>query len=69
MLGVAELAPEETRSNLQDSLHRTAAGEPPALLSWPRDSTSLASLEALLRVRVAAVQQAVSNLKQVEQDG
>jgi multidrug resistance protein MdtO len=69
MLGVAELAPEQTRSSLQDSLDRTATGEPPAFLSWPRESKSLAALETVLRVRVAALQQAVSNLKQVEQDG
>jgi multidrug resistance protein MdtO len=69
MLGLAELAPEQTRSSLQDSLDLTATREPPAFLSWPLESKSLAALETLLRVRVAALQQAVSNLKQVGQNG
>ena len=69
MLGFAELAPEQVRHSLQDSLVRPATGETPALLCRPPESKSLAALETLLRVRMAALQQAVSNLKQAEQDG
>ena len=66
MLGVAELAPEPARSSLQDSLESTPTVAQPAFL---RDSKPLAALEMVFRVRIAALQQAVSNLKQVEQDG
>ena len=69
MLGVAELAPEQARKSLQDSLESTATVAPPAFLYGPRESKPLAALETVLRVRIAALQQAVSNLKQVEQDG
>ncbi len=69
MLGVAELAPEEVRNSLQDSLQSTTPIAPPAFSYRPRESKPLAALEAVLRVRIAALQQAVSNLKQVEQDG
>ena len=57
MLGVAELASEETSDRLAESQDRTNALEP------------LASLRTLLRVRIGALQQAVSDLKQAEQDG
>ena len=65
MLGVAELAPEQARNSLQDSLESTATVSPPAFLNWPRESKPLAALQTVLRVRIAALQQAVSNLKQV----
>ena len=69
MLGVAELAPEETRDHRYGSLDRIGAGETPAFLTRPSQSKSLSALETILRARVAALQQAVSNLKQAEQDG
>ncbi len=69
MLGVAELAPEWTGDTLKGSLDRSAGVEAPTSLSRPRELKPLAALEALLRVRIAALQQAVSNLKQAEQDG
>ncbi len=69
MLGVAELAPEQVRSSLQDVLGSADTGSPPAFLSWTRESKSLITLETILRVRIAALRQALSNLKQAEQDG
>lgn len=69
ILGVAELAPEQARNSLYDSLDRTATVETPAASNRPQDSKSLAALETVLRVRITALQQAVSNLKQAEQDG
>ena len=69
MLGVAELAPEQARGRLHDYLDRSATIETPAALNRPRESKSLAALETVLGVRIAALQQAVSNLKQAEQDG
>jgi multidrug resistance protein MdtO len=69
MLGVAELAAEETRDHRYDSLDRIGAGETPAFLTRPSQSKSLSALEMVLRARIAALQQAVSNLKQAEQDG
>jgi multidrug resistance protein MdtO len=69
MLGVAELAPEQVRNGLQDSLDRSATRETPAFLYRPAESKSLAALETVLRERIGALRQAVSNLKQAEQDG
>jgi len=69
MLGVAELAPETARNSLHKSLDRTAMIETPAFSCRPRESEPLSALETILRVRIAALQQAVSNLKQAEQDG
>jgi multidrug resistance protein MdtO len=69
MLGLAELAPEEARGSLHDFLDRTATAETPAFLTRPPKSASLVALETVLRVRIAALQLAVSNLKQAEQDG
>ena len=68
MLGVAELAPEQARNSLKDALDHTSAVEPPAVSSSPHQPKSLAALETVLRRRIAALQQAVSNSKQVEQD-
>ena len=62
MLGVTELDPEQARDG-------TATVETKAFLYRPPESRPLAALKTLLRVRIAALQQAVSNLKQVEQDG
>jgi multidrug resistance protein MdtO len=69
ILGVAELAPDQARDRFHDSLDRTAAVETAAASTRSRESKSLAALETVLRVRIAALQQAVSNIKQVEQDG
>jgi hypothetical protein len=69
MLGVAELAPEQARNTLHGYLDRAAHGETSATSNRPRESRSLAALESVLRVRIDALQQAVSNLKQAEQDG
>jgi multidrug resistance protein MdtO len=69
MLCVAELAPEQARDQVNDSLDRTAGVDTPAFLYRPPESKSLAALEKVLRARIAAFQQAVSNLKQAEQDG
>jgi multidrug resistance protein MdtO len=69
MLGLAELAPEEARDKLHDFLDLTATAETPAFLTRPPKSESLVALEMVLRVRIAALQLAVSNLKQAEQDG
>jgi len=68
MLGVAELASEQATDRLPLSVDSTATVE--TLISdLPRESKSFAALEAVLHVRIAALQHAVSNLKQVEQDG
>jgi multidrug resistance protein MdtO len=69
MLGVAELAPERARDRLYDSPDRAVTVETPAASNRAPELKSLAALEAVLRVRIAALQQAVSNLKQAEQDG
>jgi len=69
ILGIAELSTEQTRSRLQNFVDGTAPGERRAVSSWPQESKPLAALETLFRVRVAALQQALSNLRQVEQDG
>ena len=69
MSGFAELAPEQARNSIQDSLGRTATVETPAFLYRPRESKSLAALDTVLRVRIAALQQAMSNLKRADQDG
>jgi multidrug resistance protein MdtO len=62
MLGVTELDPEQAKDG-------TATVEAKAFLYRPPESKPLSALKTLLRVRIAALQQAVSNLKQVEQDG
>jgi multidrug resistance protein MdtO len=67
MLGVAELACEQAIDRRHRLLEITATAEAP-VSNRPRESKSFAALEAVLRVRIAALQQAVSNLKQVEQD-
>jgi multidrug resistance protein MdtO len=69
ILGVAELTPEQARESLHDFLDQTATVETPAASSRSRESKSLVALETVLRVRIAALQQAVSNMKQAEQDG
>lgn len=69
MLGVAELAPADARDNLRVSLDSIAAVETPPSLYQQPESKPLAALETVLRARIAALQQAVSNLKQAEQDG
>ena len=69
MLGVAELAPEQARNNLRDTLSLTATAETPVFLYRPPESKSLAALETVLRERIGALHLAVSNLKQAEQDG
>jgi multidrug resistance protein MdtO len=69
MLGVAELAPEQPRHSLQEPLDGAATAETPVFSPLPRVSKSLTALEIVFRVRVAHLQQAVSNLKQAEQDG
>jgi multidrug resistance protein MdtO len=69
ILSVAELAPEQAREHLHDPLDRTAEVETPATSTRARELKPLAALETVLRVRFAALQQAVSNIKQVEQDG
>ena len=69
MLGISELAPEQLRNALHVSLDGTAAADMPAFMFRPPESKSLAALETLLRVRIAALQQALSNLKQAEPDG
>jgi hypothetical protein len=63
-----ELASEQAIDSLHRSLDSTARVDTP-VSNRPRESKSFAALEAVLRVRIAALQQAVSNLKQVEQDG
>lgn len=68
MFGVAELASEQGIDKLHRSPDSAAkAGTP--VSQRPRERTSFAALEAVLRVRIAAVLHAVSNLKQAEQDG
>jgi len=69
MLGVAELAPEHARNSLRGSLDRDATVDRSTFLYRPPESKSLAALETVLRARIAALQQAVSNLQQAEQDG
>lgn len=68
MLGFVELAPEEARDSLRASLNGTTSVEPPAS-SYRLRQKSFAPLETVLRVRIAALQQALSNLKQAEQHG
>jgi multidrug resistance protein MdtO len=65
MLGFAELTPEQTRNRVHAFLDRTALETP--VFSY-RESKSLTALETVLHARVAALQQAVSNLKEAEQD-
>ena len=69
MSGFAELAPEQARNSIQDSLGRTATVETPPFLYRSGESKSLAALDTVLRVRIAAVQQAMSNLKRADRDG
>src|SRR5215470_8493980 len=69
MLGVAELAPKQARDNLRDTLSLTATAETQVFLYRPPESKSLAALQTVLRVRITSLQQAMSNLKQAEQDG
>jgi multidrug resistance protein MdtO len=69
MLGVAELTPEQARNRLNGSQDLTATVETLAAPNQSRQSKSLAALETVLRVRIAALQQAAWNLKQAEQDG
>jgi len=69
MLGVAELTSGQARDHLGESQDHIAALETAAASTQSRQSKSLAALETVLRVRTAALQQAVWNLKQAEQDG
>jgi multidrug resistance protein MdtO len=68
MLAIAELLPEQAKESLHDPLESAATIDPLAI-SIRRESRSLAALETVLRLRVAALQQALSNLKQAEQNG
>jgi hypothetical protein len=63
------LAPEQARNSIQDSLGRTATVETQPFLYRSGESKSLAALDTVLRVRIAAVQQAMSNLKPADRDG
>jgi outer membrane protein TolC/uncharacterized membrane protein YccC len=63
MLGVAVLASEQGIDRLQRSPDNSATVGTP-VLRRPGETKSFAALEAVLRVRTAAVLQAVSNLKQ-----
>ena len=54
-----ELAPEQARNSIQDFLV-VGPTAPPAFLYRPRQSKSLAALDTILRVRIAALQQAMS---------
>jgi multidrug resistance protein MdtO len=67
--GFAELAPIQAMNSMQDSLGRTATVETPAFLYRSGESKSLAALDTVLRARIAAVQQAMSNLKPADRDG
>jgi multidrug resistance protein MdtO len=69
MLGVAELTPEQARDRLSESQDLRAAVDTPAASNQSLQPKSLAALETVLHVRIAALQQAVWNLKQAEQDG
>jgi multidrug resistance protein MdtO len=69
MLGVAELTPEQASDRLSESQDLRATVETPAASNQSRQSKSLAALETVLRRRLAALQQAVWNLKQAEPDG
>jgi len=64
ILGVAELTPEQARDGGQNFLVEAARSQ-----YLPPELKSLAALETILHVRIARLQQAVSNLKQAEQDG
>ncbi len=69
LLGIAELAPEQERNRLRGLLNWRAAAESYANPNKHTEAKSLVPLEDLVRVRISAFQHALSNLKQVEQDG
>jgi multidrug resistance protein MdtO len=68
LLGIAELAPAQERSRLRGLLEWQAAAEPYPYPNNHAEAQSLVSLENLVRIRASAFQQALSNLKQAEQD-
>ncbi len=68
LLGIAELAPAQERSRLHVPLDRRAAAGSYANPNSHTEAKSLVTLENLMRVRISAFQQALSNLKQAEQD-
>jgi multidrug resistance protein MdtO len=67
LLGFAELAPEQERSRFRGLLDRRAAADSYANPNNHTEPKSLVPLESLVRVRIGAFQQALSNLKQEEQ--
>jgi multidrug resistance protein MdtO len=68
ILGLAELIPEQERSRLRGFLDWRATPESYASPNNHTEANSIVLLEDLVRVRVGAFQQALSNLKQAEQD-
>ena len=66
LLGIAELGPEENRSGLRGLLNWQAASESNSNNLF--GAKSLVTLENLVRVRISVFQEALSHLKQVEQD-
>ncbi|MEI9979175.1 MAG: FUSC family protein [Edaphobacter sp.] len=68
LFGIAELAPEQERSRLRSLLDRRASAEFHANPNNQTEAKSLVPLENLVRVRISAFQQALSNLKPAGQD-
>jgi multidrug resistance protein MdtO len=68
LLGIAELAPEQERSRFHVPQSCRAATGFYANPNSHTEAKSLVTLENLVRVRISAFQQALSNLKQAEQD-
>ncbi|WP_263359060.1 FUSC family protein [Acidicapsa ligni] len=68
LLGIAELAPEQERSRLRGLLNWCAETEPYTNPNNRTEVKSLVPLENLVRVRISAFEQALSNLKQAGQD-
>jgi multidrug resistance protein MdtO len=69
LLAIAELAPEATSIGLRDSLDTAGRLEGGAVRNESPQDKPLASLEELLRVRIAAFQLAMSKLNQAEEHG
>jgi multidrug resistance protein MdtO len=69
LLAIAELAPEQTRMQLRESLNAGRRPEEGATWNPSPQNTPLASLEQLLRIRIAAFQLAMSKLNQAEEHG
>ncbi len=68
LLGIAELSPKQERSRLRSLLEKRTAAESYVNPSNHPEAQALVPLENLVRVRIHAFRQALSNLKQADRD-